>query len=323
MTGPMGSEILSQTVTIIPDGTLAFGIQLPIQAKSLRTSAPWERDPAVGTSDLVRAAKACDNAGFFYIAVCDHLMVAPAAANDGGMSTTWYDPIATLSYLAAVTTQTRLMTNVYVVAYRAVEQTAKHFATLDALSEGRVILGVGVGHLQTEFDALGVSFADRGALTNVAIDGVKQAWAADDPQLPLPVQGPRPPIWIGGAGAPALRRVAERGDGWIPQGTPRPQMADAIAVIRNRRDEVRPGVQLDIGYIHEYVYVGDTGWDFDGEYTVSGSDERIIDKCNEMGTMGVNHLQVRLRARDINEFCDQAAAFGERIGPHLRSTGAL
>lgn len=317
------NDVLSQTVTIIPDGALAYGIQLPVQAKSVRTSAPWERDVAVGTEALVRAAKACDAAGFFYVAVCDHVVVSPAAANEGGMSTTWYDPIATLSYLAAVTTQTRLMTNVYVVAYRPAEQTAKHFGTLDALSSGRAILGVGVGHLQTEFDALGVSFADRGALTNTAIDGVKQAWAADAPQLPAPVQSPRPPIWIGGAGAPALRRVAERGDGWIPQGTPRAQMADAISVIRNRRDEVRPGAKLDIGYIHEYVYVGSTDWDFDGEYTVTGSDQRIVDKCNEMGAMGVNHLQMRLRARDINEFCDQAAAFGERIGPHLQSTGAL
>ena len=317
------NEILDRTVTIIPDGTLAYGIQLPIQAKSVRTSAPWERDPAVGASDLVRAAKACDSAGFFYIAVCDHVVVSPAAANAGGMSTTWYDPISTLSYLAAVTTQTRLMTNVYVVAYRPAEQTAKHFGTLDALSRGRAILGVGVGHLQTEFDALGVSFADRGALTNIAIDGVKQAWAADAPQLPAPVQSPRPPIWIGGAGAPALRRVAERGDGWIPQGTLRTDMVAAISVIRNRRDEVRPDAKLDIGYIHEYVYVGDADWDFDGEYTVSGSDQRIIDKCNEMGAMGVNHLQMRLRARDINEFCDQALAFGERIGPHLESNGAL
>ena len=294
-------SVLDQTVTIVPDGALVYGIQLPIQAKSIRTSAPWERDPEVGTADIVRAAQACDNAGFFYVAVCDHVVVSPAAAIEGGMSTTWYDPIATLSYLAAATTQTRLMTNVYVAAYRPIDQTAKHFGTLDALSGGRAILGVGVGHLQSEFDALGVSFADRGRLTNAAIDGVKQAWAGSGPdlQLPAPVQSPRPPIWIGGAGAPALRRVAERGDGWIPQGTPRAQMANAIAVIRSRRDEVRPGVQLDIGYIHEYVYVGDANWDFDGEYTVSGSDQRIIDTCNEMGAMGVNHLQMRLRARRL------------------------
>jgi alkanesulfonate monooxygenase SsuD/methylene tetrahydromethanopterin reductase-like flavin-dependent oxidoreductase (luciferase family) len=111
--------------------------------------------------------------------------------------------------------------------------------------------------------------------------------------------------------------VAERGDGWIPQGTPRREMPDAIDVIRRRRDAARPDAVLDVGYIHEYVYVGEPTWDF-GDYTVSGSDERIIDKCNAMAAMGVNHLQMRLRARDIDEFCDQAAAFGERIGPYLQ-----
>ncbi len=309
------------TVPIVPDGALVYGIQLPVQAKSVRTSSEWERDPSVGTAELVRAAKACDDAGFFYVAVCDHVSVAPAAAESGGMSYTWYEPVATLAYLAAVTSRARLMTNVYVAAYRSPLQTAKSFATLDALSGGRSILGIGVGHLESEFEALGVDYAARGRLTNEAIDGVVAAWATEPAQQPAPVQQPRPPIWIGGSGAPALRRVAERGDGWIPQGTMRKLMPESIDTIHRRRDEVRPGQALDIGYIHEYVYVGDADWEF-GDYTVSGSDQRIIDKCNEMGAMGVNHLQMRLRARDIEEFCDQAAAFGERIGPHLEGPGA-
>ncbi len=310
------------TVSIVPDGALVYGIQLPVQAKSVRTSSEWERDPGVGTTELVRAALACDDAGFFYVAVCDHVSVAPAAAESGGMSYTWYEPVATLAYLAAVTSRTRLMTNVYVAAYRSPLQTAKSFATLDALSGGRSILGIGVGHLESEFDALGVDYAARGRLTNEAIDGVVAAWAAEPTQQPAPVQQPRPPIWIGGSGAPALRRVAERGDGWIPQGTMRKLMPESIDAIRRRRDEVRAGQALDIGYIHEYVYVGDADWDF-GDYTVSGSDQRVIDKCNEMGAMGVNHLQMRFRARDIEEFCDQVAAFGDRIGPYLEGQGAV
>jgi probable F420-dependent oxidoreductase len=309
---------MTATVAIVPEGALVYGIQLPVQAKSIRTvSGEWERDDAVGPTELVRAAQACDAAGFFYVAVCDHVRVPEAAAVAGGMSTTWYDPVATLSYLAALTTRSRLMTNVYVAAYRNALLTAKTFATLDALSGGRVILGIGVGHLQPEFDALGVPFGERGARTNDAIDGIVAAWAEEPAQLPAPVQYPRPPIWIGGSGAPALRRVAERGDGWIPQGTPRKEMPAAIEAIGRRRDEVRPGARLDIGFIHEPVYVGATSWDFGGEYTVTGTDQRIIDKCNAMGEMGVSHLQMRFRSRDIDEFCDQVAAFGERIGPHL------
>ncbi|HEX5616148.1 MAG TPA: TIGR03619 family F420-dependent LLM class oxidoreductase, partial [Acidimicrobiia bacterium] len=211
------------TVSVVPDGRLVFGLQLPVQALSVRTSMPWEREGA-GPDDIVRVAQTCDRAGFFYVAVCDHVAVPRGPAEM--MSTTWYDPVSTLSYLAALTDTVRLMTNVYVAAYRHPLQTAKTFATLDALSGGRVVLGVGAGHLEGEFAVLGVPFAERGRLTNEAIDGIVAAWsdewpvldgptwtASDVGQRPRPVQQPRPPIWIGGSGKAALRRVAERGDG--------------------------------------------------------------------------------------------------------------
>ena len=317
----------ASTVTVVPRGRLVYGMQLPVQALSVRIAAPWENDAS--PADLVRAARACDDAGFFYVAVCDHVAVPrePAAM----MSTQWYDPVATLAYLAASTSRTRLMTNVLVPAYRHPLQVAKSFATLDALSGGRVILGVGAGHLEGEFAALGVPFEGRGALLDEAIDGIVGAWTNEYPDLagprwpahelgqrPRPVQQPRPPIWIGGSGRPALRRVAERGDGWIPQGTPRKQMPDDIAYVLEHREKVRPGVPIDFGFICEYVYIGDATWEFP-DYTVSGSVQRIVDKLNAMGEIGVNHLQIRLRARDIDELCDQIAAFGSEIGPHLVS----
>ncbi len=156
------------------------------------------------------------------------------------MSTTWFNPVATLGFLAAVTTNTRLLTNIYVAPFRHPLDTAKAFATLDTLSNGRVILGVGAGHVPGEFEALGVPFAERGRLLNEAIDGVKESWAAEfvgDVGLkPRPVQQPRPPIWVGGSKPPALRRVAERADGWIPQGTPRADMPEQIAYVLAHRD---------------------------------------------------------------------------------------
>jgi hypothetical protein len=133
------------------------------------------------------------------------------------------------------------MTNVFVAAYQHPLQTAKAFATLDALSGGRTIVGVGVGHVEGEFEVLGVPFKERGARTDEAIDAITAAltdewpehsgdyWSFKDVgQRPRPVQDPRPPIWVGGYGKPALRRVAARGDGWIPQGTPRKQLPDDI-----------------------------------------------------------------------------------------------
>ena len=164
------------------------------------------------------------------------------------MSTTWYHPVATLGWIAGQTTRVRLMTNVYVAAYRHPLETAKAFATLDHLSGGRVILGVGAGHVEGEFAALGIPFAERGRITDAAIDGILEAWTdeyvGDVGLRPRPAARPRPPIWIGGSSKPALRRVAARGDGWIPQGTPKKEMPAAIAFIEAERDRVRPGADV-------------------------------------------------------------------------------
>jgi probable F420-dependent oxidoreductase len=304
------------TVSVVPDGQLVYGIQLPVQALSINTSMPWEKDASV--DDLRRAAITADQAGFFYVAICDHIAIPRDRAEV--MSTTWFNPVATLGWIAGQTQRTRLMTNVYVAAYRHPLETAKAFATLDHLSGGRVILGVGAGHVEGEFEALGLPFAERGRLTNEAIDGIRAAWTDEYVGhvglRPRPAQSPRPPIWIGGSSKPALRRVAERGDGWIPQGTPKKQMPGSIAYLEEHRDRVRPGEPIDIGMITEYLYVGDADWELP-PYTRTGSPDHLAEKLNEYGAMGIGHLQLRFASRSIDELCDQMARFGDDVGPHL------
>jgi probable F420-dependent oxidoreductase len=307
------------SVRVVPDGRLVYGIQLPTVALSAMVAAPWEHD--AGVPELVKAAQAADRAGFFYVGVCDHVAIPRAYAE--AMSTTWFNPIATLGFLAAQTDHVRLLTNVFVAPYRHPLDTAKAFATLDHLSGGRVILGVGAGHVQGEFEALGVPFADRGRLLDEAIDGIVAAWSdefvGDVGQRPRPVQQPRPPVWVGGSAKPALRRAAQRGDGWIPQGTPRAQMPEQLDYLRAHRDETRPGAGLDLGVITEYHYVGEPGWDVP-EPTIAGPPEKVAESMRELGAMGVNHLQIRLRSRSIDELCDQMDAFGRDVGPLLDET---
>jgi probable F420-dependent oxidoreductase len=304
------------TVSVVPDGKLVYGIQLPVQALSINTSMPWEKDATV--DDLRRAAVTADGAGFFYVAICDHVAIPREKAEV--MSTTWFNPVATLAWIAGQTTQTRLMTNVYIAAYRHPLETAKAFATLDHLSRGRVILGVGAGHVEGEFEALGVSFKDRGRLTNEAIDGVLEAWSnefvGDVGLRPRPAQHPRPPIWIGGSSKPALRRVAERGDGWIPQGTPKKLMPESIDYLHAHRDQVRPGESIEVGMITEMIHIGDASWELP-PYTRTGSPDFIAEKMNEYGELGISHLQLRFATRSIDELCDQIARFGDEVGPQL------
>ena len=304
------------TVSVIPDGKLVYGIQLPVQALSINTSMPWEKDATV--DDLRRAAVTADGVGFFYVAICDHVAIPREKAEV--MSTTWFNPVATLGWIAGQTKQTRLMTNVYIPAYRHPLETAKAFGTLDHLSGGRVILGVGAGHVEGEFDALGISFKDRGRLTNEAIDGILDAWTnefvGDVGLRPRPAQQPRPPIWIGGSSKPALRRVAERGDGWIPQGTPKKLMPESIAYLEEQRDKVRPGEPIEVGMITELIHIGDADWELP-PYTRTGSPDFIAEKMNEYGRLGISHLQLRFATRSIDELCDQITRFGDEVGPSL------
>ncbi len=312
-------------VQICPPGKLVFGMQLPIAAQSTVFVQPWEA--TAGTDEIRRIAQACDTNGFFYLAVSDHVCVPRDHAK--AMSTVWYDTIATLGFLAAATQRVRLLSYVYVVPYRHPLMTAKAFATLDALSGGRVILGVGAGHLQAEFETLGIDFTQRGKLLDEAIDLIAAAFTDeyaehDGPrwtvhgvgQRPRPVQQPRPPIWVGGSTKPALRRAAERGDGWLPQGVPEIGMPAAIDYIRTHRAKVRGDAPIEIGMNAPWMYVGTPSFEVPPT-TRTGSGEALAAPLRDMKKLGVSHCGVRFRSRSCDELIDQISAFGSEVAPHL------
>lgn len=306
--------------------TLAYGMQLPVQSQSKLYAEDWEEK--AGVDELATIAKACDQAGFMYVAVCDHVAIPRAYAPR--MGTIWYDTWTTLGFLAGVTSNVRLMSHVAVLPLKHPMQTAKAVATLDALSHGRALLGVGAGHLADEFAMLGVDFERRGPLLDEAIDVVKAALsdefpAASGPAFPVqdmglaprPVQTPRPPVWVGGSARPSLRRAAERGDGWLPQGTPRAQMPEQIAFIREHRDKAGRGDEpIELGTIAEFMYVGQPSWDVGG-HCLTGSAEQLAESLREFADMGCSHAQVRFRSRSCDELIDQIGAFGAEVGPLL------
>ncbi len=316
---------MAVSVQIVPSGTLVYGMQLPIAAQSTAFAAPWEA--TAGTDEIRRIAQACDANGFFYLAVSDHVCVPREQAK--AMSTVWYDTIATLGFLAAATQRVHLLSYVYVVPYRHPLMTAKAFATLDALSGGRVILGVGAGHLKGEFEALGVDFTQRGKLLDEAIDVIAAALTAEYPnhsgatwtvrdlgQRPRPLQQPRPPIWVGGSTKPALRRAAERGDGWLPQGVPEMGMPAAIEYIRTHRSKVRGDAPIEIGMNAPWMYVGTPSFEVPPN-TRHGSGEELAAALRELKQIGASHCGVRFRSRSCDELVDQIEAFGSQVAPLL------
>ncbi|MDA8342010.1 MAG: TIGR03619 family F420-dependent LLM class oxidoreductase [Actinomycetota bacterium] len=300
---------------------MVFGIQLPVQSQSTIYAEPWEA--GAGPVELAQVARASEEAGFFYVGVCDHTAIPERLA--GAMSTTWYDTVATLGWLAGITERIHLLSHIYVVALRHPLRAAKEFATLDALSGGRIICGVGAGHVPEEFDLLGVPFTERGPATDEAVAGLAAGLADEFPVLrgprwpaagvglrPRPARTPRPPIWVGGSSPAALRRTARFADGWLPQ-TVGPN-AGLVARLRELRDEVRPGVPLDIGAIAGPVHVGDPPAGLHlPRGTVAGGPDRLAEFFSAFAEAGVGQVQVRFPARSVTELCDQIAAFGVEV----------
>lgn len=147
----------------------------------------------------------------------------------------YYHPMATLSHISALTTRIGLGTSVLVLPYHNPVELAKYAATLDQMSGGRVVLGVGVGAMTPEFEALGIPLNQRGSLTDESMAIMRELWASEDPSYssrrwefgdlkfaPKPAQqisgAPGIPLWVGGSSPGALRRAGRRGDGWHPSG---------------------------------------------------------------------------------------------------------
>ncbi|MEE8291021.1 MAG: LLM class F420-dependent oxidoreductase [Candidatus Tectomicrobia bacterium] len=186
---------------------------------------------------ILTTARKAEDLGFDAVFVNDHIIV-----DDSPRSASWintYDPLIALSFIAAHTTHIPLGTSVLIMPYRNPIATAKMLATLDQMSGGRVIAGVGVGWNAAEFHALGVPFHERGARTTEYLRLWQACWAPGAVSFegqffsfsnmhvkPKPLQQPHPPIWIGGSSPAALRRAAEFAQVWQPTPTP---LADLIA----------------------------------------------------------------------------------------------
>ncbi len=183
--------------------------------------------PGATPESLARWASLAEALGFHLVMACDH--VAITADVEDRYPAPLYDPFTTLAWLAGVTQKVELGTTVAIIPYRSPLLVARMAATLDRLSGGRFILGVGIGWAEQEFEALGLPFHRRGAMTDDYLEAIKTLWAEDVAShdgpfvsfrgvhtAPAPAQTPHPPIWVGGHSEAALRRTARLGDAWHP-----------------------------------------------------------------------------------------------------------
>lgn len=212
-------------------------------------------------TNIRSTAQAAETLGYDSVWVADHILTprriasrypySPNGAFPLDPDQPILEPLSVLSFVAACTTTIRLGTAVLVLPHRNAIVTAKTLATLDVLSAGRVICGVGVGWMEEEFRFLNASFSDRGPLSDETVAVMKELWTNPNPSFsgrfhhfaeigcePKPIQKPHPPIWVGGHTGPALRRVVEYGDGWAAVVYSPQEFAERLDKLRERAARV-------------------------------------------------------------------------------------
>lgn len=251
---------------------MRFGLTTPVVTMVPRTHAAWERE--AGVAEIRQIAIAADRLGYAHLSCSEHVGI-PVNVADQHRGSRYYDPAATLGYLAACTSRIRLLTHVLVLPYHHPLAVAKTYGTLDRLSGGRVILGVGVGSLREEFELLGIDFPGRGARYEDALRALRAALGGVEPRYegthfrfagfridPCAVQE-RLPIWIGGRSPRSLRRALTFGEGWDPFGL---ELAQLRAMLDRARESPHWRPDLEVALSPERPLAMDTAADLDATH---------------------------------------------------------
>ncbi len=279
---------------------MRIGIVPPVLVQHPLTRADWEQE--AGIAEVTQIAETADRLGYHHITCSEHVAIpVEVAAERGG---TYWDPLATLGFLAARTRQIRLATQVLVLGYHHPLEIAKRYGTLDQVSGGRVILGLGVGSLREEFELIGAQFEGRGALADDALGALRACLSRATPSyhgehysfdgfvVAPHARQERVPLWIGGRTRRSLRRAVEHGDGWVPFGL---NMDELTTMLRNAEVPAELDIVLNPGRPLDPL-------------TNPDKSRRALDRARDAGA---TLLGVNIRAGSVAHCCEQLAALRE------------
>jgi probable F420-dependent oxidoreductase len=281
-----------------------LGIVTPGLTLLPNAHARWEETATL--DQVVEVVREAERLGYHHCTCSEHVIVPVDIAEVRGGR--YWDPLATFGYLAAVTSTIRLATHVLVLGYHHPLAIAKRYGTLDVVSNGRLILGVGVGSLEEEFELLGAPFDDRGARADDAMRALRAALSRPEPSyvgkfyefgdviVEPCAQQAYVPMWVGGQGARSLRRAVELGDGWAPFAL---RSAQIDAMLRRARDsdawQSRPRPL-------EVVLQNERPLDPLSER------ERVVEQVQRMADAGATALNVRFVHHSPAHYKEQLAA---------------
>lgn len=279
---------------------MLIGLSTPVVVQTPAAAGCWEA--GAGIDDIARIAECADRLGFDYLTCSEHVAVPHSDAAVRGA--VYWDPLATLGFLAARTSRIRLATSVIVLGYHHPLEVAKRYGTLDRVSGGRLILGVGVGSLRAEFDVLGAAWTDRGARADDALRALRSSLSVPEPSYdgdfyrfdamvvePYAAQ-PKVPIWVGGRSRRSLRRAVDLADGWMPFGLRTAEIADMLATV-------------------------DVPGAFDIALPTGPMDPRVPSEClkrlKTLRDVGATAVTCSVMATSAQDYCDQLASLRELV----------
>jgi probable F420-dependent oxidoreductase len=292
---------------------MRFGVALP------------QAGPFVDPDIQRRLAAELEGMGYDSLWVSDHVIVP---AGERYIPEVIHEPLALLSWLAAATTQVTLGVSVLILPYRDPVFTAKFLSSVDVLSGGRLVLGVGAGWLEAEFQALSADYARRGPVTDEYVRVLRNLWETETSTFDGPTKHYRDmrmfpkaaasrtgtiPIVVGGNQAPSIRRAAELGDGWHPINQSPSQLATGIGAYRTACERYgrTPGT-----VVLRHMPGGRTPPA--GGYPLSGSAEEQAADVRAYAHIGVDELLLSLPARTGDDLLDQLGTFMTEVVPRTR-----
>lgn len=267
--------------------------------------------PCATPEGCARVARSAEDLGFDSVWTGEHVVLPDPreAPSPAPPQTPMLDPAVALTYAAANTERISLATGIVILPQRNPLVLAKEMASVDVISNGRLILGVAAGYLHQEFSALGVPFEDRGARTDESIDVLRTLWTEPQPRhhgkffsfdgidaQPRPVQQPHPPIVIGGHSRPALRRAVRRGNGWYGFALNPDATAATLARLSEARQQVdRPEALGEL------------------EVSITPPPGIGLDDAKRYADMGVDRLVLLAMARDVDTLVAQLEKAAEEL----------
>jgi probable F420-dependent oxidoreductase len=317
-----------------PENIMQLGFNLPISGP---TSSP---------RSLTRIAQEGEALGYDYLTLTDHVVLPdmsvpgyPYSESGEFMSNTpteRHEQLTATAFIAAKTSRIRLVLAVLVVPHRPAVLAAKMLSTIDVLSEGRLVVGIGAGWLKAEFDAVVTTpFAERGAVTDEYLEAFRALWTQDHARFsgrytrfsdlifqPRPVQQPHPPIWVGGESGPSLRRAARFGDAWYPIGSNNNHLLDtlprlAAGITRLRKLTAEAGRNpAGVSVVYRVKRYGDAVSPVasDGERRLfSGSVADIVADLQRLRDLGVTAIDVEVEGHDSDATIANMRTFKESI----------